>query len=133
MTTSSPKESHIELSQDVLNVYEGQRTMNELLARLCEAMGNLDMQEGLIATLQALMQALLNDPTLVTGEEEAEQPPHGTPNPPPSCHEKEDEGLNKMHEDTSHQRILESAPYPALSQAKEGSESPITFYSDAAP
>ena len=74
MTTSSPKESHIELSQDVLNVYEGQCTMNELLARLCEAMGNLDMQVGLIAA----MQALLNDPTLVTGEEDAERPLHGT-------------------------------------------------------
>ena len=72
--------------------------MNELLARLCEAMGNLDMQEGLIAA----MQALLNDPTLLTGEEEAKQPPIGTPNPPPSCHGNKKELLNKMHEDTPH-------------------------------
>ena len=55
----------------------------------------------------------------------------GLPNPLPSRHEKEDEGLNKMHEDTPHQCILES--YLALSQEKEGSESPITFDSDAAP
>ena len=103
--------------------------MNELLARLREAMGNLDMQEGLIAA----MQALLNDPTLATGEEKAERPPHGTPNPPPSCHGKEEEVLNKMHEDTPHQGIRQSAPLPALSQEKEGSDSPITSDSDVAP
>ena len=85
----------------MLNVYEGQRTMNELLARLREAMGNADMQEGLIAA----MQALLNDPSLVTGEEEAVRPLHKTTNPPPSCHNKEEEVLNKMHEDTPHQGI----------------------------
>ena len=103
--------------------------MNALLAQLWEAMGNPDMQEGLIAT----MQDLLNDPTLMTGEEEAERPPHGTPNPPPSCHGKEKEVLNKMHEDTPHQGIQESALIPALSQEKEGSDSPITSDSDAAP
>ena len=75
----------------MLNVYEGQRTMNELLARLCEAMGNADMQEGLIAA----MQALLNDPSLVTGEEEAVRPLHETTDPPPSRHNKEDEVLNR--------------------------------------
>ena len=113
----------------MLNVYEGQCTMNELLARLCEAMGNADMQEGLIAA----MQALLNDPTLVMGEEEVERPPHETPHPPPSCHGKEEEVLNKMHEDTPHQGIRESARIPALSQEKEGSDSPITSDSDVAP
>ena len=85
----------------MLNVYEGQRTMNELLARLCEAMGIADMQEGLIAA----MQALLNDPSLVTGEEEAVRPLHETTDPPPSRHNKEEEVLNKMHEDTPHQGI----------------------------
>ena len=103
--------------------------MNELLARLREAMGNADMQEGLIAA----MQALLNDPSLVTGEEEAVRPLHETMDPPPSRHNKEEEVLNKMHEDTPHQGIRQSAPLPALSQEKEGSDSPITSDSDAAP
>ena len=57
----------------------------------------------------------------------------GLQNPPLSCHGKEEEVLNKMHEDTPHQGIRESAPIPALSQEKEGSDSPITFDSDAAP
>ena len=103
--------------------------MNELLARLCEAMGNADMQEGLIAA----MQALLNDPSLVTGEEEAVRPLHETTDPPPSRHNKEDEVLNKMHEDTPHQGIRQSAPLPALSQEKERNDSPITSDSNAAP
>ena len=119
----------MELSQDVLNVYEGQRAMNELIARLCEAMGNPNMREDLSAT----MQALLYDPTLMTEEEGAEWPPCGTPQVPPSCHAQEDEGPINMHEDTPHQPILDGAPYPILSQEKEGSESPITSDSDAAP
>ena len=80
-----------------------------------------------------IMQALLYDPTLLIEEEGAKRPPCGTPNLPLSCHEEGDEGLINMHEDTSQQRILENAPYPLLSQEKEGSESPITSDSDAAP
>ena len=83
--------------------------------------------------LGVTMQALLYDHTLMTKEEGAERPPRGNSNPPPSCHDKEDEGLNKKHEDFPHQGILESAPYPTLSQEKEESESPITCNSDAAP
>ena len=67
---SHQDETHMELSQDVLNVYEGQHAMNELIARLCEAMRNPNMREDLSAT----MQALLYDPTLMT-EEGAERPP----------------------------------------------------------
>ena len=52
---------------------------------------------------------------------------------PPSCHAQEDEGPINMHEDTPHEPILDGAPYPTLSQEKEGSESPITSDSDAAP
>ena len=92
-------------------------------------MGNLDMWEELSTT----MQALLYDPTLMTKEEGAERPPCGSPQVPPSCHAQEDERPNNMHEDTPHQPILEGAPYPTLSQEKEGSESPITSDSDAAP
>ena len=91
-------------------------------------MGNLNMQEELSAT----MQSLFYDPTLMTEEERAEQPPCGTPQVC-SCHDQEDEGLIRMHEDTPHRCILEGAPYPTLSQEKEGSDSSITFDSDAAP
>ena len=45
--------------------------MNELIARLCEAMGNPNMREDLSAT----MQALLYDPTLMIEEEGAERSP----------------------------------------------------------
>ena len=84
--SSHQDDTHMELSQDVLNVYEGQRAMNELIARLWEAIGNPNMQEDLIAT----MQALLYDPTLLTKEEGAKRPPQGTPQMPPSCHAQED-------------------------------------------
>ena len=92
-------------------------------------MGNPNMWEELSAT----MQALLYDPTLMTEEEGAERPPHGTPQVPPSCHAQEDEGPINMHEDTPHQPVLDGASYPTLSQEKEGSESPITYDSDATP
>ena len=92
-------------------------------------MGNPDMREDLSAT----MQALLYDPTLMTEEEWAKQSPCGTPQVPPSCHAQEDEGPINMPEDTPHQPILDGFPYPTLSQEKEGSESPITSDSDAAP
>ena len=120
--SSHQDDTHMELSQDVLNVYEGHRAMNELIARLCEAMGNPNMQEDLSAT----MQALLYDPMFMMEEEGAERPPCGTPQVPPSCHAQEDEGPINMHEDTSHQPILDDAPYPTLSQEKEESESLIT-------
>ena len=79
------------------------------------------------------MQALLDDPTLMTEEEGVERPPCRTPQVPPSCHAQEDEGPINMHEDTPHQPILDGAPYPTLSQEKERSESPNTSDSDAAP
>ena len=91
-------------------------------------MGNPNMREDLSAT----MQALLYDPTLMT-EEGVEQPPCGTPQVPPSCHAQENEGPINMQEDTPHQPILDGAPYPTLSQEKEGSESLITSDSDVAP
>ena len=69
--SSHQDDTHMELSQDVLNVYEGQHAMHELIARLCEAMRNPNMQEDLSAT----MKALLYDPTLMTEEEGAERPP----------------------------------------------------------
>ena len=125
---SHKDETYMEISHNALNVYEGQRAINELIARLHEAMRNSTMREELSAT----MQSLLYDPSM-TEEEEAERPPRGNPNPPPSCHAKEDKRLNKMHEDIPHQGILESAPYPTLSQEKEGSESPIAFDSDDTP
>ena len=114
-------ETHIEISQEILNVYEGQCAINELITKLYEAMRNPTMREELSAT----MQSLLYDPSM-TEEEGAERPP-------PSCHTKEDEGLNKMHEDTPRLGIQGSAPYPPLSQEKEGSDSPLTSDSDAAP
>ena len=126
---SHQDDTHMELSQDVLNVYEGQRAMNELIARLQEAMGNPNMREDLSAT----MQALLYDPTFMTEEEGTKRPPCGTPQVPPSCHAQEDEGPINMHEDTPHQPILDGAPYPTLSQEKEGSQPPITSDSDVAP
>ena len=126
---SHQDETHMELSQDVFNVYEGQCAMNELIARLCEAMGNPNMREYLSAT----MQALLYDPTLMMEEQGTERPPCGTPQVPPSCHAQEDEGSINMHEDTPHQPILDDALYLTLSQEKEESESPITSDSDAAP
>ena len=69
--SSHQDDTHMELSQNVLNVYEGQCAMNELIARLCEAMGTPNMREDLSAT----MQALLYDPTLMTEEEGAERSP----------------------------------------------------------
>ena len=126
---SHQDDTHMDLSQDVLNVYEGQHAMNELIARLWEVMENLDIPKELSAT----MQALLYDPTLMTEEEGAERPPFGTPQVPPSWHAQEGEGPINMHEDTPHQCILEGALYPTLSQEKEGSESPITSDSDTAP
>ena len=92
-------------------------------------MGNPNTREELSAT----MQALLYDPTLMTEEEGAKRPRCGTPQVPPSCHAQEDEGPINMHEDTPHQRILEGAPYPTLSQEKEQTESLVTSDSDAAP
>ena len=82
--------------------------------------------------LSGHMQALLYEPTLMKEEAGAERPPCGTLNLPPSCHEEEDEGQIKMHEDTPQQGILENALYPLLFKEKEGSESPITFDSDPA-
>ena len=75
-------DTHMELSQDVLHVYEGQHAMNELDARLWEAMGNPNMQEDLSST----MLALLYDPTLMIEEEGTERPPRGTPQVPSFCH-----------------------------------------------
>ena len=128
-TSLHQDETHMQISQDVLHVCEGQCAMNEIIAKLCDAMRNPDMRDKLIVT----MEALLYDPTLMTKEGGAEQPPCGTMNLPLSCHAKEDEGLNKMHKDTPRQGIQGSAPYPPLSQEKEGSDSPLTSDSDAAP
>ena len=48
-------ETHMETSQDVLHVYEGQHAINELVAKLHDAMRNPDMREELSATMQALL------------------------------------------------------------------------------
>ena len=70
-TSPQQDKTHMEVSQDVLHVYEGQRTSNDLIAKLCEAIRNPNMREEIGAT----MQALLYDPTLMSEEEGAERPP----------------------------------------------------------
>ena len=69
--SSHQDDTHMQLSQDVLNVYEGQCAMAKLIARFCEAMGNPNMRED----LSAIMQTFLYDLIFMTEEEGVERPP----------------------------------------------------------
>ena len=91
-------------------------------------MGNPTMQEELTAN----MQALLYDPIMMAEEEGAERPPCGTPHVPLSRHAHEGEDID-MHEGLPHHNILDEAPFSLLPQEKEGSDTPMTSDSDAAP
>ena len=80
----------------MLRVYEGQREVNDFVAKLCKEMLNSDTH----GKLSGHMQALLYDPTSVLGVGELERPPCRTLISPSSRHEEEDDGLIMMHENS---------------------------------
>ena len=98
-TSPHQDETYTKISDNVLHVYKGQRAINTLIRKLCNTMRNPNMHDK----LSGHMQGLLYDLTLMKEEEGVERSPCGTPNLPPSCHEEEDEGLIKTHEDTPQQ------------------------------
>ena len=86
-------ESNMEVSEDVLHVYEGRRAINDLVAKLCEAMQNPSMQEEIGGHLEDM----LKDYARKLGDRDLERPLSGTPNPPPMRQEQEHERLVTMH------------------------------------
>ena len=129
MTSHNLDEINKEISQNAFHVYEGQRVINELFAKLCEAMLNLDVHDKLCGHVQAL----LYDPTRVLGIGEMERPPHRTLISHYLYHEEEYDGMIMMHKNSPQGHIQEDATCLVLSKNKDGRNSSMSLDSDVAP
>ena len=80
----------------MLHVYEIQRAINDLVAKLCKAMLNPDMHKEICGH----MHALLYETPSVHGVGELEQSPCGILITPSLFHEEEHNGLVMLHVDS---------------------------------
>ena len=107
----------IDLAQSGLNVDEGRREINDLVANLHELVCNPNMQ------------CMLLHVALIGQEQgDGEQSLSGAPiNPNSMCHKEEHQGLISMHVDSMQQGGQEDAMHPKLSKDKYGSASSNAF------
>ncbi|MCO5597908.1 hypothetical protein L7F22_051993 [Adiantum nelumboides] len=122
---SEANTSNVIVDPEVLRVYEGRRTINELIAKLQEHMRNPHE----VAEISKHLQEMLQETSLGQGGEDVERPLTETPINAPNALRPEEEiqAPTAMHIDQGY------AIQPQLSKEKYGNGSPYTSDSDVAP